>query len=212
VGLLGSVSKVAFGTTMSWCSLGEYAMLSASALYSLQYLPTFRKRFHKIIDRQDISLQKKAELSILFLQQQIVLTEANQQKIDLKCRSPEKRNGVMHRKLLKKWDRFVRRVGADCAHKVATESQKMLEDVRNGKLDEVLELWSMVNQNISSRLTTQLLILTLSLLAVALSLVGIIAGASLSATVVFAMSALGALSAVLWLLVDSSHVRKWVKL
>ena len=71
VGLLGSASKAAFGTTMSWCSLGANAMLSTSALYSLRYLPTFRKRFQKIIERKDIPLQKKAELSILFLQQQI---------------------------------------------------------------------------------------------------------------------------------------------
>ena len=118
----------------------------------------------------------------------------------------------MHKKLLKKWDHFVRRVGADCAHTIAIDSPKILEDVRNGKLDGVLELWAKVNQNIFSRITTQLLILALSLLGAVLSLVGIVAGASLSSTVVFSMSVLGALSAALWLLVDSSHVRHWVKL
>jgi hypothetical protein len=212
VGLLGSASQAAFGTTMSWCSLGGNLMLSASALHSLRYLPTFRRRFHKITNSQDIPLQKKAELSILFLQQQIALTEADQQKIALKYQSPEKQSSAMHLKLQKKWDRFVRRVGADCAYKVATESRKLLEEVRSGNLDGVLELWRMVNQNSSSRVTTQLLILGLSLLGAALSLVGIVAGAALSSSVVFAMSALGALGAALWLLVDSSHVRAWVNL
>lgn len=205
--LMGAASSAVLGTAGSWFALGTGALVMASALHSLHVLPTFRNNLHHILERKDISLQKRAELGILFLQQQIALTESDIRDIQLKFSSQEEREAAKIQKLEEKWDRFIRRVGAECVQKVAVDSNQLLEKVRNGDTKEALELLQLACHQSSVKIRMQAILLCVALLAIIASSIALIAGSFVGSTVLFALSAIGAFSAALKLLLNSSYIQ-----
>lgn len=206
-GLISSSSRIAFGTASSCFGLGACGMVLASAIHSLDYLPTFRANLRSILDKKEIPLHKKAEQGIIFLQQQIALTEADLQEIALKYPTQTQRDSAKTKKLQEKWDRFVRRVGENCAQQVALHSAQLLEEARAGIPTNALELLKLANSESAMRMTLKAFLLCVALLGTITSLLSIIATAPLLASLALVISAIGALAAILALFVDSSHIQ-----
>jgi len=206
-GLMSTGSRLAFGTATNLCGLGASGMVLASAIHSLDYLPSFRSDLRAILEKKDIPLHKKAEQGIIFLQQQIALTEADLREIALKHPTQTQRDVAKTQKLQEKWDRFVRRVGGNCAQKVALDSARLLEEARAGITANAMELLQLANSESLMKMTVKVFLLCVAILGTIASLLSIIATAPISASVVFALSSIGALTALLVLFIDSSHIQ-----
>ncbi len=210
-GLISTGSYIAFGTATNCFGLGTSGMILASAIHSLNYLPPFRSTLRAILDKKDIPLHKIAEQGIIFLQQQIALTEADLREIALKYPTQTQRHAAKTAKLQEKWDRFVRRVGRDCAQKVALDSARLLEEARAGLSTNALALLQLANKESSFIMTVKVFLLCVALLGTIASLISIIATAPISASVIFALSTIGVLAAILAIFIDSSYVQNKYK-
>ena len=196
LGISGSATAT-LGNMANWTGLALYGLILANSLLSYHHIASFRGKLVDILDRKGVSTQEKAREGLLFLQQQISLTERDLEQLNGKSlKEYEKRRQ-------EKWDRFVRRVGASCAQQVALRSAKLLERIQTGDqkaIQEAISLLEAVDKASHQQLISQIVLFVIAVLGIAASVVSI----TLSSAV--ASSALFAVGAVLWLLVDSSHV------
>lgn len=187
----------AFGALADWSGLAMYGFIMIDSINSYNHIRTFRNDLNDILERKGVSAQKKAEEGLLFLQQQIGLTESDLRALQGKpLKEHEKR-------LQEKWDRFVRRVGANCSQKVALHSAKLLTGVRRGNLDEIhqaIKLLEMADKGSHQQMISQLIFFLISVLGIIASVLSITEIASISSSILFAVSG------ALWLLVDSPHI------
>jgi hypothetical protein len=193
-----------FGFIADGLSIGLSVLMAASAIYEFRFVGEFRSELGRILER-DISQQKKATEGLEFLQQQLSLTAKDWG--DLLDRGVAQDPQAIKNKCQEKYERFVRRVGAEVAQRVFKESAGLLDGVKEGDLDalkKAKELIELADQESFKKRVSNITILVIATLMTAASIVSIISMATPFGVPV--ASILFAVNACFWLTIDS----KWL--
>jgi hypothetical protein len=178
--------------------------LAASAIHEWQYVSEFREGLHRILER-DASSEKKAIETLEFFQQQIGLTAKDWG--DLADKGLDQNREAIHQKLMEKHDRFVRRVGADVATRVAKESIGLLAALKEGDpeaLKNTKDLIELADRESFKKRVKEITFLIISILMISAVIISSIYVDSSTPSILFAINA------ACWLSIDSSWANELI--
>ena len=186
------------GFVINGFSLAMYAAVLASSLHGIAYTSAFRNEFTEIVHQKDVAAEDKATQALRFLKQQFTLTAAEAEGLDETATTQAAQ---------KKYERFIRRVGKECAAEVVSAIRDGLLRNVHDTLSNVKTLIDKVNYDSFREKVKHYLLLTIAIVGITATILSILA--MTIGTGGIASSALTAVAAVLWLTVDSSKIHAW---
>lgn len=145
--------SAALSVAGNFCLLAMSGFMLVNSIYTWNHLKNFREELLGIIDNKHLSEELKAKQGLAFLSQQISLTEGEMIELQKQHGSDRKALQVASKHLAEtKWARFVRRVGLECATKVAKEIGTIQEGLKVNdkdltfKKDAILKAIDILNE------------------------------------------------------------------
>lgn len=175
----------------------------ASGAYSLYHQSQFRDGLTAIIDDKKVSAQERARKGLIFLQQQLVVTDGEMVELISKYPDAVVREDKTKKLLQKKWSQFVRRVGETTAQSVAKNCNSLLKSVLAGDskaVTKAVTLLQEVDKNSFKISVKKALLLFLGILYATLGLLSFAIPDSIALPILFAIGAF------IWLPIDSQRV------
>jgi len=120
--------------------------LLAKGIYDLTHLNHFRNDLTEILDREHIPKGDKAKQGLVFIEQQISITEGDLLNLKEKFKDEDVLESEIAKLLKVKWNRFVRRVGEDCAHKIADQIGTVHEALFIGDEDGISKAIDLIQE------------------------------------------------------------------
>jgi len=173
-----------FTTVMNWLGLALYTFYIVGAVAALPDLRAFRNEFNAMLDQPRICPKTKAQESLQFLQAQISLTP--QDRLEMNGMPPE----AAVKKLQMKQDLLIRRVGSECAKQIERELPQLLQEVRDGKLENTEKLLALVARRNFKQTVAQICMLVAGILGVVGSVFAIVALGGCASYVLFASASI----------------------
>jgi hypothetical protein len=167
-------------------------MIAASAIYEWSYVTDFRKELHDILKNDRVPEKDQALEALQFLQQQVALSEEELREVGSDEEAKQK-------KFFAKYDRFVRRVGAEVAKNVVNESTRIVKELKADKpdkaLEEAKELVKAADFESFKKLVQDITLLFIAALMIASAVVGLLLSNDISSMITLVNSAF-------WLTID----------
>ena len=179
-----------------------------NSTHSIYHLDKFRTDLTEILERKEIPQQEKAQQGLVFLEQQISITEGEYLALKEKHPSDEKALAIAMEKEVKvKWARLVRRVGEECAFKIADQIGSLKMAVFAGDGDAIIkavDLLQEVDKASHKAMVKHVIEFLLSLLYLCVGILSFVTPLGLVVPILFL------LGAAIFLTIDSKRVHEFV--